>query len=348
MPRRATRVDDFANRELLDDLQFGLVKVTALKSAIDLDLFTRIAEGHRTLPALCRISGISERGTRILLDALCFIGLLSRQQTEYKLSPTAEMFLVKGKPSYYGDAFLGDLAWDVRGQLGKILRTGKPAVTPASGDEFETTWAGTAASYLADWQRHMDEANALWDKISISTENMKSFRVLDLACGSGLLSCALAKRYPVARVTAIDRPMVLSYVKQIAEATGVTSQVTLQAGDVLNLDLKTQSFDLVLVGNLTPYLSIAQNVGLLRHVYEALVPDGRIVIVAPIADEDHKGPGSVPVSGIDLLLFSLEGDTYTFAEYRGMLETAGFSEVTSYKDDWGLATARRIEKPKEK
>ena len=51
------------------------------------------------------------------------------------------------------------------------------------------------------------------------------------------------------------------------------------------------------------------------------------------------------MAGIDLLLFSPEGDVYTFVEYRGMLETAGFSEVTGYKDDWGLVGARRIDKP---
>jgi 2-polyprenyl-3-methyl-5-hydroxy-6-metoxy-1,4-benzoquinol methylase len=348
MPRRATRIDDFPNREVLDDIQFGLVKATAVKAAIELEIFTRIAEGHRTLPALSRISGINERGTRLLLDALCFVGLLSRQQTEYKLSPTAETFLVKGKPSYYGDALVGDFAWDARGQLSKSLRTGKTSLPAAYSDAFETMWAGIAASYLADWQRHVDEANAMWDKVGVNLENAKSFRVLDIACGAGLVSFALAKRSPIVRVTAFDRPMVLPYVKQIAEAMGVSSQVTLQAGDALTLDAKVESFELVVLGNFTPYLNLAQNIGLVRKAFESLVPDGRIVIAAPISDEDRKGPGQVPIAGIDLMLLSPEGDTYTFNEYRGLLETSGFSEVTSYKDDWGLVTAKRVEKPKEK
>ncbi|MDE3091726.1 MAG: class I SAM-dependent methyltransferase, partial [Chloroflexota bacterium] len=345
MPRRATRVDDFANRDLLDDIEFGLMRATVLKAAIELEIFTRLAEGHRTVPALSRIGGTNERGTRILLDALCFIGLLSKQHTEYRLSPTAEAFLVKGKPSYYGDAMLGDYAWDARGQLSKLLRTGKPILPAAYSDAFEATWAGAAASNLADWQRQIESANAFWDKVGVSADNLKVLRVHDVACGSALLSFALAKRYSIVRLTAIDRPMVLPYVKQLAEAMGVASQVTLQAGDALNLDLKPESSDVILFGNITEYLSPEQNIGMFRKAYEALVPNGRAVITAPIADEDHKGPGQVPISGIDMLLFSPEGDTYTFVEYRGMLETAGFSEVSNYKDDWGIVSARRIDKP---
>ena len=149
-------------------------------------------------------------------------------------------------------------------------------------------------------------------------------------------------------MTALDRPMVLSYTKQIAETMGLSAQVTFLAGEMLNLDLRPESFDLVLVGNITGYLSTEQNVGLFRKAYEALVPNGRIVVSAPIADEDHKGPSDVPLTAVEMLLFSPEGDTYTFAEYRGMLETVGFSEVTGYKDDWGLISARRIELPQPK
>lgn len=348
MPRRATRVDDFPNRDVLDEIAFGLYKATVLKAAIELEIFTRIAEGHRTAPALARIGGTNERGTRILLDALCFIGLLIKQQNEYNLSPTAESFLVKGKPSYFGDATLGELTWDARGQVSKIIRTGKPIAPLAFSDAFEPMWAGAAAPNLVDWPRQIEDVNAIWEKIDIPPENLKKLRVLDVAGGSGILSFALAKRHASIRVTVIDRPMVLNYIKQVAEAMDVASQVTITAADPLNFDARAESFDLVLFSNVTQYLSTEQNIGLFRKAYEALVENGRVVISAPVADEDHKGPGQVPLMGIELLLFSSEGDIYTFSEYRGMLETAGFFEIVNHRDDWGLASARRIQNPQTK
>jgi SAM-dependent methyltransferase len=348
MPRRATRVDDVPNRDVLDDISFGLSKAAVLRAALELEIFTRIAEGHRTVPALARLGGMTERGTRLLLDALVFIGMLIKQRNEYGLAPTAEAFLVKGKPAYFGDATLGDFAWDARGQLSKVIRTGKAIQPVAFGEAFEPIKAGNAASFLVDWQKQAESAGALWDKLDIPPENAKGLRVLDVACGAGVLSFALAKRHPSVRVSAIDRAMVLPYTKQIAEAMGVSAQVTTVIGDALNLEVRAGAFDLVLFGNITGYASPEQNVGMFRKAYEALTKDGRVVIAAPIADEDHKGPGEVPMTGIEMLLFSLDGDTYTFAEYRGMLEAVGFSEVTSHKDDWGLISARRIETPQTK
>ncbi len=348
MPRRATRVDDVPNRDVLDDISFGLSRAAVLKAALELEILTRIAEGHRTAPALARLGGMSERGTRLLLDALVFIGMLIKQRNEYGLAPTAEAFLVKGKPSYFGDATLGDFAWDMRGQLSKIIRTGKAIQPTAFTDAFEPIWAGIAASALVDWQKQVENASALWDKLGITSENAKGLRVLDVACGAGVLAFALAKRHPSVRVTAIDRAMVLPYTKQVAEALGVTAQVTTVVGDALNLEVRAGAFDLVLFGNVTGYASPEQNVGMFRKAYEALTKEGRIVIAAPSADEDHKGPGEVPMAGIEMLLFSLDGDVYTLAEYRGMLEAVGFSEVTSHKDDWGLISARRVETPQTK
>ena len=348
MPRRATRVDDVPNRDVLDDISFGLSRAAVLKAALELEILTRIAEGHRTAPALARLGGMSERGTRLLLDALVFIGLLIKQRNEYGLAPTAEAFLIKGKPSYFGDATLGDFAWDTRGQLSKIIRTGKAIQPTAFTDAFEPIWAGIAASALVDWQKQVENASALWDKLGITSENAKGLRVLDVACGAGVLAFALAKRHPSVRVTAIDRAMVLPYTKQVAEALGVTAQVTTVVGDALNLEVRAGAFDLVLFGNVTGYASPEQNVGMFRKAYEALTKEGRIVIAAPSADEDHKGPGEVPMAGIEMLLFSLDGDVYTLAEYRGMLEAVGFSEVTSHKDDWGLISARRVETPQTK
>ena len=343
MARRANRVDDFANREGLDEIAFGLTKATALKAAIELEVFTRIAEGHHTVPALARIGETNERGTRILLDALCFMGLLSKLHTEYHLSPTAEAFLVKGKPAYYGDAILDDFAWDARGEFSKLLRTGKPLLPSAYAEASEPMWAGVAASSLADWEQQVESADALWDKVGVTTEKLKALRVLDIASGAGLASFALAKRSSIVRITAIDRPMVLPYAKQIAEAMGVATQVTFQEDDALNLDLPKESFDVILFGNITGYLTPEQNIGMFRKAFEALVTSGRVVLTAPISDDDHKGPGQVPMAGVDVFLFSPEGDIYTSVEYRGMLETAGFSEVTVHKDEWGLISARRLE-----
>lgn len=348
MPRRATRVDDFPNRDVLDEISFGLYKAAVLKAAIEVEIFTRIAEGHHTVPALARIAGLTERGARVLLDSLCFLGLLTKQQNEYNLSPTAESFLVKGKPPYFGDAMLGDFTWDARGQLSKILRTGKPIAPTAFSDALEPMWASVNAPYLVDWERQLENANALWDKIGIPADQMKKLRLLNIGGSPGLFSFALLKKHTSNRATMIDRPMVIAYAKQIAEAMGIESQVNFTAQDPLNPEAKAQSFDIVMFNNITQYLSTEQNLGLFRKSYEALVEGGRLILHAPVADEDRNGPGEVPLMGVEMLYFSAEGDIYTYSEYRSMLETAGYFDIVNHKDDWGLMSARRTQTPQNK
>jgi hypothetical protein len=52
--------------------------------------------------------------------------------------------------------------------------------------------------------------------------------------------------------------------------------------------------------------------------------------------------------GAEMLLFSTDGDVYIYAEYRSMLEAAGYFDVVNHKDDWGLLSARRTQTPQNK
>src|SRR5438309_2405272 len=53
-------------------------RTACLKGAIELNLFTAIAEGADTAETLARRCGASERGVRILCDYLVIIGFLTK------------------------------------------------------------------------------------------------------------------------------------------------------------------------------------------------------------------------------------------------------------------------------
>ena len=60
----------------------GHMRTAALKSAIELELFSAIAEGHRTPKALATRCGGAERGLRMLGDYLTVGGFLTKQGEE--------------------------------------------------------------------------------------------------------------------------------------------------------------------------------------------------------------------------------------------------------------------------
>src|SRR5690606_21333385 len=94
--------EDSPTPERIWQLLTGFQMTAALKAAIELDIFTRIAEGNGTAEQIARSGGISERGVRILCDTLTVIGLLRKNGGQYSLADDAAMFLVKSSQAYLG------------------------------------------------------------------------------------------------------------------------------------------------------------------------------------------------------------------------------------------------------
>jgi SAM-dependent methyltransferase len=348
MPRRR---DEGPNPEILTEIGVEVSKGALLKAALELDVFSRIAAGQHTLPALLKATLWNERGTRILLDALANVGLLNKTESEYLLSPTVEAFLVRGKSSFLGESFIAlTLNWEARGQIAKAVRTGK-GLRAIFAEQNADLWAALSSAALVTWEKDLEHANALWDKILPTPDTIRTgspatgVRLLDIGCGSGYKSFALLRRDVTARAALLDFAPVLAVAEQLANTLGVRERVEFRAGDFHTLDWGRQSFDLVLLSHITQFLSTERNIGLLRRAYEALVWEGRVVIQTVIANDERKGPGLAPLYGLETLLWSMAGDVYTVTEYRGMLEAAGFYQVQEYADASGLMSAARLPPP---
>jgi len=71
----------------------------ALKSGIELDIFTAIAEGANTAPLLAAKVSASERGVRILCDYLTIMSLLTKENGRYGLTDESALFLDRRSPA---------------------------------------------------------------------------------------------------------------------------------------------------------------------------------------------------------------------------------------------------------
>src|SRR2546430_8684062 len=79
-------------------------RTEALKTAIELELFTAIAEGKQTAEDIGARCKASARGTRILCDFLVVHGLLTKHANRYALTPDSAVFLDKHSKAYVGGA----------------------------------------------------------------------------------------------------------------------------------------------------------------------------------------------------------------------------------------------------
>lgn len=107
-------------------------------------------------------------------------------------------------------------------------------------------------------------------------------RVLDVACGGGLVVCAYAPR--VAHATGIDMtPAMLERAGRLAAEQGV-GNVTWDRGDVTALPYAEGSFEIVVTRfSMHHFLD---PLGVLREMVRVCAPGGRVVVVDMYASED--------------------------------------------------------------
>src|SRR5262245_28243373 len=78
----------------------------AMKTAIELDVFSAIGRGARSVKAIAEAVKASERGVRILCDFLVIHGFLTKAGAEYSLTPTSAVFLDRSSPACFGTVAL--------------------------------------------------------------------------------------------------------------------------------------------------------------------------------------------------------------------------------------------------
>src|SRR5258708_16001370 len=79
-------------------------RTEALKAAIELGVFTTIAEGNTTVAEIARRCEAAERGIRILCDYLCIMGFLTKDGNNYAVTVDSATFLNRNSPAYLGGA----------------------------------------------------------------------------------------------------------------------------------------------------------------------------------------------------------------------------------------------------
>src|SRR4051812_16251502 len=88
--------------ERLMQLGLGFMASKTLLSAIELDLFTTLANGPMDHQQLTVTLGLHGRGAQDFLDTLVALGMLEREDGRYRNAPETDHFLVRGKLTYLG------------------------------------------------------------------------------------------------------------------------------------------------------------------------------------------------------------------------------------------------------
>jgi len=306
---------------IFDTLQ-AYQRTIALRGAIDLDLFTAIAEGNPTAAAIASRINASEKGTRVLCDFLTIMGMLNKQGREYSLTPESATFLNRHSPAYMGtlanflvnpqvSAMLEDVAASVR-------RGGSPPNEQGALEADHPVWVQFARS-MGPMMRGGAELIA-----GMFAHDSQPIKVLDISASHGQWGLAFATHNPKAHVVGLDWANVLEVAKENARKAGVADRFSTIPGSAFDVDFGA-GYDIVLVPNFLHHFDPATNESLLKKVHAALKSDGIVLTPDFIPNEDRVTPARDAMFSLQMLGATPHGDAYTFVELDRMFRNAGFA-----------------------
>ncbi|MCA8930187.1 MAG: hypothetical protein KDC18_19180, partial [Alphaproteobacteria bacterium] len=175
-------------------------EAAALMAAVELGLFTKIAEGHDTEADLSRAMGVTPlHGERIIV-ACVGLGLVERDGDRLRNAPDVDRFLVQGQPHYAGEWMLFTKPdWDQWGRLSEILKN----QTPPRADNVkvsEFTVEDARRYHRATYSIGRGAGRLFLRQVDLTGKK----HMIDIGGGSGAYCIEAAKQYPGLRASVLD------------------------------------------------------------------------------------------------------------------------------------------------
>jgi predicted nicotinamide N-methyase len=295
----------------------------ALKAAVELELFTAVAEGSRDARSIAARCDASERGVRILSDFLVVTGFLTKDAQGYGLTQDSALFLDKRSPAYMGGTLEFLLAPSLlKGfeDLAGAVRKGGTVVPEGGTVSVENpVWVKFARAMVP---MAAPVAGSLPFVVGARQEG--EFKVLDIAAGHGLYGLAFARHNPEAEVVALDWPGVLEVAKENAQMAGAAERYSTIEGDAFGAEFGG-GYDVVLLTNFLHHFDPPTCEQLLRKVRAALKEGGAALTLEFVPNEDRVTPSIPAAFSLTMLAGTNGGDAYTFPELERMFANAGFA-----------------------
>ena len=325
MTRKAPSYRRDVNVQQLLQIHFSFAPARILAAAVQLNVFSLIAAGHKTGAKIAQAAAANERGMRMLLEALAALKLLAKSNGAFRLTPLARRFLVRESPDYFGSMLEHDHLWEAWTPLAEVIRSGQPYRCVEQKNKAEEFFPALVRSlHVMNRQPAQRVARVLGVGV-----RRRGLRVLDVACGSGVWGIAIAEADRTAHVAAHDFPGVLKLTREYVQRHHVERQFEFLPGDLRDLDFGENRYDVALLGNIVHSEGEHSSRDLFHRLSRALVPGGRIVIIDMIPKDDRTGPPFPLFFALNMLVNTQQGDTYTIKQYRQWLADAGFRKITT-------------------
>ncbi|QBR71305.1 methyltransferase [Beijerinckiaceae bacterium] len=309
-------------------LGLGFWAAKALLSAVELGVFTELANGPADLPTLTRRLGLHDRAARDFLDTLVALKLLDRKEGRYGNTAETDLFLDKGKPSYAGG--LLEMAnarlYGSWGHLTDALKTGQNQSEGKNTSDF-------FAALYADPERLRSFLTAM-SGVSVGAakaiaakfpwKNYKSF--VDVGTAQGMVAATLARAHPHLTGAGYDLPEVKPVFSEFIAKQNISDRVKFLAGNFFTDPLPAA--DVLIMGHILHDWDLEQKRLLLAKAYAALPKGGALIVYEALIDDDRRENAFGLLMSLNMLIETAGGFDFTGADCQAWMREVGFSQTS--------------------
>jgi hypothetical protein len=314
--------------EQIVQVGLGFWASKTLLSAVEMGVFTELANRAEDLPTLQGRLGLHPRAARDFFDALVALGFLRRVDGKYANTPATDLYLDKHKPSYLGGILemANQRLYVHWSHLTEALRTGKQQNEAKDGtrEPFEALYADPARLklFLAGMTGISRGANQMIAK-KFPWAQYRTFA--DVGTAQGDLAVQVALANPHLNGFGYDLAEVEPVFEEYVARHGLNGRVRFHAGNFFQDALPR--VDAITMGHILHDWNLQEKKMLLSKAYAALDSGGAVVIYDALIDDDRSKNAFGLMMSLNMLVETPGGFDYTGADCVAWMKEVGFRET---------------------
>ena len=317
-----------ATPEHIVQVGMGFWASKTLLSAVELGVFSTLANAPADLPTLQKKLGLHQRSARDFLDTLVALRFLARENGIYSSTADTDLFLDRAKPSYIGGVLemANARLYGFWGSLTEALRSGELQNEGKGGGE------NIFAALYADPDKLRGFLNAMSGVSAGAAQSIagsfpwrdyKTF--MDLGSAQGMVPATLAQAHPHLTGIGFDLPPVRPIFEEFIARRGVADRVQFRGGSFFEEPLP--KVDVIVMGHILHDWDLAQKKILLRKAFDALPKGGVVIVYDAVIDDDRRENAFGLMMSLNMLIETPGGFDYTGQDCQAWMREAGFSNT---------------------
>ena len=317
------------NPSKIMQIGMGFWASKTLLTAVNMALFTHLANGSLSGQAIQNKLGLHERSLFDFLDTLVALGFLHRsglkENAVYSNSEDSDLFLDKNKPSYIGGILemSNNRLYPFWNDLEEALKTGKPQNEVKNGGKslFEAIYANE--DRLREFIHGMGGVQAgNFMKLAHDFDFSKYKTLCDVGGSGANLSIHIAKNNSHIKCNSFDLPPVGPIAKENVESMGLSDRIEVSSGDFFMNDIPKA--DVITMGNILHDWGTDDKLMLIKKAYDALPDGGALIVIENIIDDERNKNAFGLMMSLNMAIETDQGFDFSLSDFKEWSKEAGF------------------------